>query len=179
MASGRSNKLVGQVGEFLVCAELGREHGLIATPFSGNVPGFDVIATNERGVSVPIEVKTNNGGNAWQLGAEKYLDIRFDPVTNGQKIHGRKRLEDPNTIYVFVWLSRDRALRDRFFVLTRREFQRVVHRHYAANLRAHGGKRPKVPDTRHTAISVAEFEKFENNWKLITKQLRLRRTRAR
>ena len=33
MATGRSNKLVGQVGEFLVCAELGRR-GMIATPFS-------------------------------------------------------------------------------------------------------------------------------------------------
>lgn len=39
MSSGPSNKLVGQVGEFLVCAEPGRRE-LIANPFSGNVPGF-------------------------------------------------------------------------------------------------------------------------------------------
>jgi DNA modification methylase len=34
MASGLSNKLIGQVGEFLVCAELGRR-GFVATPFAG------------------------------------------------------------------------------------------------------------------------------------------------
>lgn len=40
MATGRQNKLTGQLAEHLVCAELGRR-GLIATPFSGNVPTFD------------------------------------------------------------------------------------------------------------------------------------------
>jgi hypothetical protein len=46
VASGRSSKLTGQVGEFLVCAELGRR-GILATPFAGNVPEFDVIAVGE------------------------------------------------------------------------------------------------------------------------------------
>jgi len=41
MATGRNNKLTGQISEFLVCAELGKR-GLIATPFAGNVPAFDV-----------------------------------------------------------------------------------------------------------------------------------------
>jgi hypothetical protein len=37
MASGLSNKLTGQIGEFLACAELGRR-GFVATSFTGNVP---------------------------------------------------------------------------------------------------------------------------------------------
>jgi len=37
MATGRSNKLVGQTGEYLVAAELSRR-GYIATTFTGNVP---------------------------------------------------------------------------------------------------------------------------------------------
>lgn len=60
MATGLSTRLVAQIGEFLVCAELGRR-GLIATPFAGNVPGYDVIATDEQFRSVPIQVKTSSG----------------------------------------------------------------------------------------------------------------------
>jgi len=56
MSKGLSNKLAGQIGEYLVCAELGRR-GLIATPFSGNVPTFDVLATDEQCLTVPIQVK--------------------------------------------------------------------------------------------------------------------------
>jgi len=54
MATGRSNKIVGQIGEFLACAELGRRLNLIATPFAGNVPGYDVIATDGDYHSEPI-----------------------------------------------------------------------------------------------------------------------------
>jgi hypothetical protein len=39
MATGRSNKLVGQTGEYLIAAELSRR-GLIATTFTGNVPHY-------------------------------------------------------------------------------------------------------------------------------------------
>ena len=175
MATGRSNKLVGQVGEFLVCAELGRRLGLIATPFSGNVPGYDIIATNERGASKLIQVKANNGGKTWQLSGDKYLDLRFNPKTNRQTIHGRTRLQDPNTICIFVWLSRNRDVADRFFILTRRQFQKIVHEHYAANLHRHDGKRPKSPESLHTAIGIAELEAFEDNWQLVVDATRRKR----
>jgi hypothetical protein len=45
-SKGRQNKLAQQIGEHLVCAQLGRQ-ALLATPFAGNVPVFDVIAANE------------------------------------------------------------------------------------------------------------------------------------
>jgi hypothetical protein len=48
MGSGRNNKLVGQTGEYLVAAELSRRV-LITTTFTGNVPYYDIIATNEKG----------------------------------------------------------------------------------------------------------------------------------
>ena len=44
MATGRTSKLVGQTGEYLVAAELSRR-GLIATTFTGNVPHYDIIAS--------------------------------------------------------------------------------------------------------------------------------------
>jgi len=42
---GLSNKLAGQVGEYLVCDKLGRR-GLIATYFTGNMPEFDLIVAD-------------------------------------------------------------------------------------------------------------------------------------
>jgi hypothetical protein len=47
MATGRSNKIVGQTGEYLVAAELSR-CGTIATTFTGNVPHYDIIASEEK-----------------------------------------------------------------------------------------------------------------------------------
>jgi len=64
--SGRSNKLVGQAGEYLVAAELARR-GLIATTFTGNVPDYDIIASSENGKCLLIQVKTIRGGS-FQLG---------------------------------------------------------------------------------------------------------------
>jgi hypothetical protein len=43
MATGRSNYLTKQTGEYLVAAELSRR-GFIATTFTGNVPHYDIVA---------------------------------------------------------------------------------------------------------------------------------------
>jgi hypothetical protein len=43
--SGRSNQLTKQVGEYLVAAEVCRR-GFIATTFTGNVPYYDIVASN-------------------------------------------------------------------------------------------------------------------------------------
>ena len=48
MATGRATKLTGAVGEFVVAAELCRR-GLLATPFAGNVPHYDIIASGQSG----------------------------------------------------------------------------------------------------------------------------------
>jgi Holliday junction resolvase-like predicted endonuclease len=57
MATGRQMKLVGQKGEYLVAAELGRR-GLIATTFTGNVPDYDIIVSTEQGKHISVQVKT-------------------------------------------------------------------------------------------------------------------------
>ncbi len=171
MATGRSNKLVGQVGEFLVCAELGRE-GFIATPFAGNVPEYDLIATDQRCRAVPIQVKTINGGSTWQFNVDKFLEIEFNPRTERQKIIGRKRLSNPNLIYVLTWLGHRKEARDRFFVLTKRELRRTIHRHYAAYLDHHDGRRPQNPKSRFVVTRLSEVERYEDRWELVTDQLR-------
>ncbi len=56
MATGRQNKLVGQTGDYLVASELSRR-GLIATTFTGNVPHYDIIASNDKGKHISVQVK--------------------------------------------------------------------------------------------------------------------------
>lgn len=60
MATGLSNKLVGQSGEYLVAMELSRR-GLIATTFTGNVPHYDIIASDITGRHFTVQVKAGRG----------------------------------------------------------------------------------------------------------------------
>jgi hypothetical protein len=55
MATGQSTKLTAAAGEFLVAAELCRR-GLLATPFAGNVPHYDSIASGQSGGHVAVQV---------------------------------------------------------------------------------------------------------------------------
>jgi hypothetical protein len=78
MATGLSNKLAGQIGEFLACAELGKR-GVVATPFAGNVPEFDLVATGPDLKTIPIQVKTTRS-DTWPSAASLWLDIEVDSL---------------------------------------------------------------------------------------------------
>lgn len=67
MRSGRAKIVVGQVGEYAVSGVLGK-CGLIATPFAGNIPGFDVLVVDDKLNCLPIQVKTSSGSQ-WITGA--------------------------------------------------------------------------------------------------------------
>ena len=54
--TGRSKYLTKQAGEYLVAAELSRR-GYIATTFTGNVPYYDIIAVDDRGGHVVVQVR--------------------------------------------------------------------------------------------------------------------------
>lgn len=94
MSSGLSNKLTGQIGEFLACAELGKR-GYIATSFTGNVPEFDLIITNENLKTIPIQVKTSRGTN-WPTRADLWIDIIIDEKNKRQIDNGDYNIEHPN-----------------------------------------------------------------------------------
>ena len=65
MKSGRRNQLTKQVGEYSVACELARR-GLLVATFSGNVPDFDLIATDGRGHSLPVQAETATA-RSWQF----------------------------------------------------------------------------------------------------------------
>lgn len=159
MATGRGTQLTRQVGEHLVAAELGRR-GLIAAPFAGNVPLFDLLAADERGRSIPIQVKTINGPS-WQFSIRQFLEV--DVVDGVQYVRGRVDLPNPDLVCVFVLLREDRN--DAFYIFHLRDLQE----HFAATY--HSGRRPRNPDSMHCAIWPAELEQHRDKWEVVFQAL--------
>jgi hypothetical protein len=86
MATGHEMQLTGHIGEHLVAAELGKR-GYLATPFSGNVPLFDILAADGQGFAIPVQVKTIRGPS-WQFSIDSFLDVEM--VGDEQRIRGKK-----------------------------------------------------------------------------------------
>lgn len=169
MTKGYHNKLTQQIGEYLVCAELARR-GLISTPFAGNVPTFDVLATDEVCRTVPIQVKATRGDN-WPSVATKWMQIAFDSISGTQIYSGPTTLATPNLIWVCVAIAPPGG-RDRFFVLTEAELQQVCAAQHAAWLESKGWKRPRTPEAMDCRWNVSQIEQFEDNWELILGRLK-------
>lgn len=144
MANGRNNKLAGQIGEYLVCAELARR-GYLATPFAGNVPTFDVLATDGNFNTLPIQVKASRG-KGWQTNALEWMNIEFDPASLKLNYKGPKLLSDSHLIYVCTSIANDK---DRFFILNKGQLQSVIIGRFIPWLESHAWQRPKKPDSFH------------------------------
>lgn len=159
MATGYNMQLTRQIGEHLVVAELGKR-GITATPFAGNIPYYDVLAANENGQSIPIQVKAINGGS-WQFNITKFLNIEF--LDDRQIIKGMKDFKYQNLICVFVLLNSTDS--DEFYIFHWSFLQKFFYKNYT------GGIRPRNPKSTHCAILPKDLVKFKDNWSLITKKL--------
>lgn len=173
MSRGRRNKLVGQVAEHLVVAELGRQ-GLIATGFAGNVPTFDVIAADEMCRTVPIQVKASSG-ESWPSDARTFLRLQYDRKEKRQNYLGPAELTTPDLIYVYVALA-DKKTRpkDRFFVLTMQELQKVCIRCYREWMEPKAWRRPRNPESYDNRFSIMDLSDFEDDWALVINRLQSR-----
>jgi hypothetical protein len=160
MATGRSTQLTRQIGEHLVAAKLGRL-GYIATPFAGNVPDFDLLIADDKGRSIPVQVKAINGGS-WQFNISKFLDVEI--IDDVQYVKGEQKLTNPNLVCIFVLLSDDE--KDGFFIFRLRALQKYFSKNYK------GGRRSKNPQSLHCAIIPKDLEQFRDNWPLIDKALK-------
>lgn len=170
--SGLRNKVIGQAGEFAVCAQLGKL-GLIATPFAGNVPEFDLIVVDDAMTPVPIQVKTSFKNNTWITGdVRTYLDVVLDEGSGVQTLGAPVAPENPNLIYVYVWLSPSPGTADRFFLLTKAEVWRKIARAYENWISERGGIRPRNQASFHSAIGMSDIAEYENNWDLIRDRLK-------
>jgi hypothetical protein len=163
MATGQATKLTGAVGEFLVAAELCRR-GLLATPFAGNVPHYDVIASGQRGGHVAVQVKAING-KTWQFDIQKFSDVQMADDGKHQILGAPQPEPFPGLICVLVVLKE--TGQDRFFVLEWKELRKALVKNYKKYLSKHKGVRPRTPDSFHTAIAISDVEPFENEWRKI------------
>ena len=162
MSTGRSNQLIKQIGEYLVACELARQ-GLLVATFSGNVPDFDLIATDFKGSSCPIQVKTIKSG-AWQFSIDKFANVTFEGKK--QIIGERKPLPIPQLVCVFV-LAAKKYGEDQFFVLEWSKVQDIIIDNHKRWLDSHGGVRPKKPDSMHCAIVQSDLLDYKDNWLII------------
>ena len=166
MPTGRSTQLTKQIGEYLVACELARRGFLVAT-FSGNVPDFDLIATDFKGSSCPIQVKTIKGG-AWQFSIDKFVDISLHG--SKQLIGDKKPLPIPQLVCVFV-LAAEKYGEDQFFVLEWSKVQDILIANYTRWLDSHGGVRPRKPDSLHCSIVEPDLRDYIDNWSMISSRL--------
>ena len=168
MARSFKNQIAGQIGEHLVVAELGRL-GIVATPFSGNVPDIDVLAYKD-GKSVPIQVKANRIGDI-SVDAERYLDIQFDG--NVQTVTGKSSSIDRNLIFILVGIGK-KAGEDRFFIYKQGFLQDLIYENHTKFLKKHGGVRPRNPLSTHCAYSERDLAGTEGDWSVVIEALETR-----
>ena len=167
MTRGRSNRLVGQTGEYLVAAELSRR-GLIATTFTGNVPHYDIIASNERGKHVSVQVKASRGPS-WQFGdLSRFCEISF---TGKRQVVGRpERCPVQRLVVVFVLIDAEGT--DRYYILTWPALRNMLMKGHKAYLAKRNGMRAEKWDSLHSAISEKTLKPYRDRWDIIARNLR-------
>jgi hypothetical protein len=166
MTTGRSNQLTKQIGEYLVACELARK-GFISTTFSGNVPHFDLIVSDIKGSSCPIQVKTSRSGT-WQFSIDKFVDITFEGKK--QIIGNKKILQIPQLICVFVIAGKIYG-EDKFFIVELSKVQDILIANHKRWLDSHGGVRPKKHDSLHCALYERDLKNYKDNWSIISSRL--------
>lgn len=148
-------QLTRQIGEHLIVAELGRRE-LLATPFAGNVPAFDLLVADQAGHAIPIQVKAINGPS-WQFSARTFLNIQVRK--SRQEVTGVKRLAHPDLVCVFVLLQGSGV--DQFYIFRLRDLQSHFRKTYT------GRKLPQNIESTHCAIWPTDLARFKDNWALI------------
>jgi hypothetical protein len=164
MATGLGNKLTGQIGEYLVTAELGRR-GIIATPFSGNVPDIDILAYR-KGTTGHIQVKTINSGS-WQFDISKFLNLKV--TEKGQKIQGLNTGLDREIVCVFVALGKSLG-QDEFYIFRLGWLQDYFKKIYK------GRKPPHKVNSFHCAIWKKDILSHKDKWGIITRKFKVEGT---
>lgn len=166
MATGTSTKITGQIGEHLVSAMLGHK-GFYASPFSGNVPLFDLIAIHGKTLkSFPIQVKASNSGALVQSTIDKWCKHSIGE-DNHQEIGALTELEHPDMIWIIVRLSNNSLMDTRFFICTTQQIQERIVRRYRNFMERHNYRRPGGGGSKQAILDIVDLLEFENNWGIL------------
>jgi Holliday junction resolvase-like predicted endonuclease len=167
MANGRKNKLVGQTGEYLVAAELSRR-GFITTTFTGNVPHYDIIASDQKGRHVSVQVKTVRG-TSWQFSnISHHCEITF---RGKRQLIGRAK-PCPVRGLMCVLVKLDNTGFDSFYIIPWRSLREKLIKGHKGYLAKHNGIRPVKWNSLHTVIAEKTLTSFQDRWDYIEKSLK-------
>ena len=170
MSTGRKNKLTGQIGEYIVCAELAKRD-YITTSFTGNVPEIDIIIVTEELKVLPVQVKTSRS-HSWPTSANLWINIEIDEKEQKQIDNGDKTISNPDLIYICVLLVKpDSDKNDKFFILKKSDIQSICVKNYRNWMNKHNWKRPRNYKSLDNRYYLEDLIPFENNWKLIETEI--------
>jgi len=141
--------LVGDAGEYYVIAEI-LQQGAVAGLTARNSPNYDAFATDGvRTVNLRIKTKSRDSRD-WQWTMNEKHEV-YSTV-------GR------NDFTILVSL-RKVPTGPTFYVLPTRVLVRRLRDGHLRNLKRWGGKRPKNPLSRHTAMSEVQSRTFLQSYK--------------
>ncbi len=151
MATGPRNQQTGQAGEHYVAAELNRK-GAYAVTFAGNMPGIDIVASNQdRSRTVFIQVKTRRSGS-WHSNIDKGKPCR-------------PKMMDDN-FWVFVDISEENQPPD-FYIVPDSWMCNNIYEEHEAYIARKGGKRPKNPKSKHHGIVLKRIQEWKDRWDVL------------
>lgn len=165
MSNGVSNKLTGQIGEHLVAAKLG-SLGFYASPYSGNVPDFDITAVNSLTLkSLPVQVKTSNANTLVHSQIDKWIEVELD---KNNKYHFGELLPvtNPEMIWVIVKLAAGDIQHARFFICTKLEIRDRIVKRFMKFMEKHDFKRPGGGGSLQAILKYKELADTEDKWEL-------------
>lgn len=169
MSSGAHNKLIGQIGENLVAAKLGTL-GYYASPYAGNVPGFDLTAVDSKTLSsFPVQVKCSTGKTLVHSQIDRWVETNID--STGKYAFGElTKLEHPNMLWIMVNLPKGQIESARYFICRAADIQKLVVERFLAFIERHQYRRPNGGNSKQAILSIRELHRFEDNWQLIAKK---------
>ena len=157
-----------QIGEYLVAAKL-MEKGWYATTFTGNVPLFDIVATNDLGKTIKVQVKTVKTGD-WQFDMKHFVEIKIDSTNRSQEMGEMVKLPS-DLYYVFVKIDSENIMSSNFYVISAGDFQSFLVDRYQEYLQSIEGKRPSNPESTHSALEENEIKDFKDNWGILSRAI--------
>ena len=153
MATGAGMQQTGQAGEHYVAAELCRR-GAYAVTFSGNIPNFDIIASNkEQTRVVHIQVKAKRTKGVWQASTD----------------HGKPswKPKDEIRFWVLVDLYKPLGELPDFYIMPEYWIQNDIHKNHTAYWAKHISKQSNGPQSKHHGISIERVERWKGRWDIL------------
>ncbi len=161
-------KFKGNVGLFLVCAELSKRN-LVALPTSRNTKGYDIVVLNPKtDAGIGIQVKCS--------------DRREFPITSTLWASYEDDIEK-NVASDFVFVHISDLDRPRYFIVSRSEVKRLLKSSVKRYAEKYGQKnkytweqmldkeRKEVRKPNPWVLKLEEIENYENKWQSLVDRL--------